>query len=154
MRKMRRITGLLLAMLLFISGCAQNEISLAESAEETELEVSWWGTDERHSYTIEGLKEYSTNNPGISIKMTYGEFSGFELKNDVKMFANTAADIMQINYPWLEKYQELGLEFYNLNNLSDILDLSQYDENELAFGTNKNGELIALPIASNVKVVW
>lgn len=150
-----RSMALVSALVLCVSGCGTTtDISLANSEEEIELEMSWWGTDERHTYTIEALKEYGTRNPGIRIDMTYGEFSGFELKNDVKMFANTDADVMQINYPWLEKYQGLGLEFYDLSTLSDILDLSQYDENELSYGRNKEGKLIALPIAANVKVVW
>lgn len=153
-KSITKVLALILATTLSFSGCSQNNITITEAVDETELEVSWWGTDERHSYTIAALKEYSNQNPGLRINMTYGEFSGFEMKNDVKMFANTAADVMQINYPWLEKYQGLGLEFYDLSTLSDILDLSQYDENELSYGTNSDGTLIALPIASNVKVVW
>lgn len=154
-KRIFRSMALASALMFCVSGCGiTTDISLANIEEEIELEMSWWGTDERHTYTIEALKEYSTRNPGVRIDMTYGEFSGFELKNDVKMFANTDADVMQINYPWLEKYQGLGLEFYDLSTLDGVLDLSQYDENELSYGRNKEGKLIALPIAANVKVIW
>lgn len=136
------------------SGCGSTNISLTQGIDKINLEVSWWGNDERSRYTIEGLKEYSTEHPEIKIKMIYGEYTGFETKNDVKMFSNTEADIMQINYQWMDKYQRQGLEFYDLRSLSDVLDLSQYDETQLSYGTNAEGRLVALPISLNAKVVW
>lgn len=148
------VLGMAAVMALETTGCGAADISLADGKDEIELEVSWWGTDERNSYTMEALKEYSAQNDGIKVNMTYGEYQGFELKNDVKMFAHTEADVMQVNYQWLDKYQSQGLEFYDLNTLSDVLDLSQYDDVELSYGTNADGRLIALPIALNVKVAW
>lgn len=142
------------ALALGAAGCGSTDISLAEGTDEIELEVSWWGTDERNSYTMEALKEYSEEHPEIKVNMTYGDFEGFEVKNDVKMFAHTEADIMQVNYQWLDKYQRQGLEFYDLNSVSDVLDFGQYDDAELSYGTNTDGKLIALPIALNVKVIW
>lgn len=154
--KQYRKLALPLACVLFLSGCGakDTDISLADGTEETELEVSWWGTDERNSYTMEALKEYDSEHPEIKINMTYGEFSGFEQKNDVKMFSKNEADVMQVDFKWLSKYEKQGLDFYDLNELSDVIDLSQYDENELSFGQNKEGKQVALPIATNAKVAW
>lgn len=159
---MKRITSLLLIMCMTaglvltagVSGCGTTDISLASGTEEIDLEVSWWGSDDRTGYTRQALRGYEQDNHGIKINMTYGEFAGFEQKNDVKMFSKNAADIMQINYAWIEKYQQKGLDFYDMNKLSSDLDLSQYDEVQLSYGQNSKGEQIALPIAVNVEVVW
>ncbi len=150
--KIMMLAGISAAALAVFTGCG-NEITLANESEEIELEASWWGSDERSEYTMEALKDFQKDHPNIRIKMTYGDFTGFELKNDVKMFSNTEADIMQINFSWLDKYQKQGLEFYDLGSLSDVLDLSQYDETELSYGTNDEGKIVALPIAVNAKLV-
>lgn len=146
--------SLALAGALVLGGCGSTDISLAESAEKIELEVSWWGSDERNSYTMEALKEYDEAHPELDIAMTYGEFTGFEQKNDVKMFAHTEADIMQIDFKWLDKYESQGLSFYDLSQLSDYIDLGQYDETELSYGKGASGAQAALPIAINAKVCW
>lgn len=153
----KRALGLCLAACMTVAGlagCGTTDISLTTGTEEVELEVSWWGSDDRTSYTRQALREYEEENPAIRIHMTYGEFTGFELKNDVKMFSKNEADIMQINYSWIEKYLQQGLGFYDLSTLSEELDLSQYDETELSYGQADDGAQIALPIAINVEVVW
>lgn len=67
------------------------------------------------------------------------------------MAAHTEADVMQLNYAWVSGYSPDGTGFYDLNELSDILDLSNYTEEALSYGTI-NGHLDALPIAQNGQV--
>lgn len=152
MSKNRIIVGILLSSFLLV-GCENEDITLSEASDEINLEVSWWGTDARTDYTINALEQYELNYPGIKINNVYGEFSGFELKNDVKMYTKTESDVMQINYAWVDKYQKEGYGFYDLNNLSNYVDLSNYNEQELSYGRNKDGEQVALPIAINAKIV-
>lgn len=153
MRKLK-ILGLFLCFSLLVTGCNVTNISIADKKEEINVEMSWWGSDTRTSYTIEALNQYSKENTNIKVNMTYGEYSGFELKNDVKMFSHTEADVMQLDFPWMKKYEDLGLGFYDLNSLSKHIDLSNYDETVLSYGKNSSGTLVALPIALNLKVVW
>ena len=117
--KKKTAAAAIIALSIALGGCSGNDISLTDSAGKTEVEVSWWGSDDRSAYTMSALREYEAQNPNIKVKMTYGEFSGFEKKNDVKMFSKNAADIMQLNYAWVEKYQKQGLSFYDMNKLKD-----------------------------------
>lgn len=153
MRKIKMI-GVILCCSLIVTGCNVTNISIAEKKEEINVEMSWWGSDTRTAYTMESLNQYEKENTNINISMTYGEYNGFELKNDVKMFSHTEADVMQLDFPWMKKYEDMGLGFYDLNSLAKYINLDNYEEEVLSYGTNSSGTLISLPIALNVKVVW
>ena len=84
---------------------------------------------------------------------TYGVWDGYETRNQVFMKSHTNADVMQINYSWLHAYSPDGTGYYNLNYLTDELDLSRYSEADLTLGT-VNGHLNAIPIAYNMSVFF
>ena len=148
-RKISALTALLLC-LIFLVGCAAPDLKLKkhETVEKTAIKVSWWGNDERHEYTMDGLKEFTDNNPDINIKYSYCVWNGYDTRMQVMMESCTEADVMQINYPWLKKYSEDGDGYYDLYQLSDYIDLSQFSKEDLEFGI-RNGKLNALPIALN-----
>ncbi len=134
-----------------LAGCGSTEITLDESEEQIEITFSWWGSDSRHEYTIAAVKAFEEENPNIKVNLEYSEFTGFQLKTNVKMAAHTEADVMQINYAWVDAYSPDGTGFYDINQLADVVDLSNYSEESLGYGT-VNGYLEALPIALNGKV--
>lgn len=151
----------LLALILCVSmavtglaGCSSSDGNIALSMEEEQIEItfSWWGSDDRHEYTIAAVKKFEEEHPNIKVNMEYSEFTGFQLKTDVKMRANKEADVLQINYAWVDRYSEDGTGLYNLNNVKDILNLSNYTETQLSYGMSNN-VLNALPIALNGKVL-
>ena len=119
--KKYKILGISLALSLALTGCTTTDITLSDTSNEINLEVSWWGGDSRNEYTLEALREYEKENRNINIDMVYGEFTGFEAKNDIKMFSKNESDVMQINYAWMEKYNQQGLSFYDLNSLTEHL---------------------------------
>lgn len=132
-----------------LSGCGSSkEITFTEGAPKTELTFSWWGPDDRNEYTIAAVREFEKQHPDIKVRLEYSEFTGFENKTDVKMKAHREADIMQLNYAWVSKYSPDGTGFYDLNKLSDTLNLDNYDDDVLAYGMI-DGKLNDLPIAQN-----
>lgn len=148
----RKIISLILCMAvsLTLMACQSSEINLQEEKDETEIIFSWWGTDARHDYTMEAIKAFEEKYPNIKVKLEYGEWTGYDTKTDVKMASRTQADIMQINFAWINKYSADGSGFYDLNKLPN-LDLSSFSESSLKYGMS-NGVLNALPIALNSKV--
>lgn len=151
----------LLALMLCVSmvvatlaGCGSSDGNIALSMEEEQIEItfSWWGSDERHEYTIAAVKKFEEEHPNIKVNMEYSEFTGFQLKTDVKMRANKEADVLQLNYAWVDRYSSDGKGLYNLKNVSDILNLNNYTETQLSYGESNN-ILNALPIALNGKVL-
>lgn len=124
-----------------------------QETEQTAISYAWWGNDERHQYTLTGIRVFEDKNPDIRVDHTYGVWDGYETRNQVFMRSHTNADVMQINYSWLHTYSPDGTGYYNLNDLADVLDLSRYTKADLALGT-VNGHLNAIPIAYNMPVFF
>ncbi len=146
------------AACLLLSGCglslftSVNERTI-ELAETTDVSMSWWGNDPRHKYTLEGLSLFETRNPDLSVRSRYGVWNGYERRINVWMESGTETDVMQVNFNWLSKYSPEGEGYYDLNLLTDVLDLSTFSEKDLIYGT-RNGHLNALPIAYNTTVFF
>lgn len=153
---MRRILPLVLVSILMITGCRSVETITDEyfnqGTEQAEtpvsISLSWWGNDNRHEYTMNGVGLFEEENPLIRVKKSYSVWQGFEKRMQVAMESHTEADVMQINYAWIDQYSEDGNGFYDLNELSDYIELSNFAESDLQYGM-KNGKLNALPIAFN-----
>ena len=120
---------------------------------EKKLYISWWGNDGRHKYTMEGIDIFKQDNPEIDVSCRYGEWNGYEKRTKVWMESHNEADVMQINYAWLDEFSPDGKGFYDLNELKDYIQLDNFSEDELAYGV-KGGKLNALPIAMNTHTFY
>ncbi len=135
-----------------LSGCGSKPIITSKDVQ-TEITLSWWGNDERNEYTIEAVKIFERLHPDIKVNCNYSEWSGYQARFNVQMASNTEADVMQINYAWVQQFSPEGDGFYDLNKLSDTVDLTNFTEDELNYGM-KNGRLNAVPIALNTQTVY
>ena len=143
--------GLLVAAVMLFLHSIPNKTS--QEQEPTRIQLSWWGNDGRHLYTMEGVNLFEEKNPDIDVALRYGVWNGYEKRTKVWMESHSESDVMQINYAWLDVYSKDGTGFYDLNKLSDYIDLSNFTEEELSYGT-KNGVLNALPIAMNTHTFY
>lgn len=152
MKMKRHNLALVLAsaiMITAVSGCGSSkDITFTEGEEKTELTFSWWGPDNRNEYTIAAVRQFEKQHPDIKVNLEYSEFTGFKEKTDIKMKAHREADVMQLNYSWVMGYSPEGEGFCDLKNVSDVLNLENYDEDVLAYGMIGDS-LNALPIAQN-----
>jgi oligogalacturonide transport system substrate-binding protein len=146
---------LLLLCAAMLTGCSGNNTASAEtnSAEAVEIDFSWWGDDERHIYTMNAVDIFQEMNPDINVNYRYGIWSGFEKRTKVWMASRKEADVMQINYSWLSEYSPDGNGFYDLYELTDYIDLSNFTEDDLKFG-EIDGKLNAIPIAFNTPTMY
>ncbi len=104
------------------------------SLDKCSLRFSWWGGDDRHQATLEAIDLWNQRNPEIEIIPEYGGWDGWTEKVSAQLSGGTEPDIMQINYDWLISFSADGKGFYDLGNLSEQLDLSQFSEEVLDFG--------------------
>ncbi len=139
------------AALLTASGCSSEPV-VTEQIQQTEISLSWWGNDARNKYTIEAVEQFEELHPEIKVKCSYSEWSGYETRNRIQMISDTEADVMQINYGWLEQYSPDGEGYYDIYNLN-AMDISQFSEDMLRYGL-KNDHLNAIPIAMNAQTVY
>lgn len=120
-----------------------------KAGEASALSFSWWGNDDRHQATQTAIDTFNTAHAG-AIEVT-GEPSGFgnlEETFATRYAGGTAADVMTVNYPWVIQYSPDGTGFYDLDQIADIFDFSQYEEGFLEFGRT-GGKMQAIPYGQN-----
>lgn len=111
-----------------------------------ELKFSWWGGDSRHEATEKAIQAFMAKYPDITVTAEYGAWSGWEEKQALNIMGGNAADVMQINWNWIESYSGNGTNFANLEDYSDVLDLTQFPADSLEL-CKADGKLMAVPVA-------
>ena len=120
--------------------------ALVSVGQAAELRMSWWGGDSRHVATQEALKACGAKH-GHTISPEFTGWSGHYEKLTTQIAGGTEADIMQVNWPWLSIYSADGNGLANLADLGDIIDLTNWDSDQLQAGT-MNRKLNGLPIST------
>lgn len=129
-----------------LCGCGVHKVEREQ--EQAVINYSWWGKDDHSERVIQGIKAFENTFTGISVKPEYSEFDGFKSRMDSEFYSDTQADVMQLNFDWLYEYSPDGEQFYDLNELSEYIDLSNFSDFALELGT-VNGKLNALPYSIN-----
>ena len=160
-KKTSMVLAVMMAISMVSTGCAKGDSSVSgttdtgkEAAVEksgglAELTFSWWGNDDRHQATQNAIDAFNEAHTG-AIKVT-GEPSGFGNLDETfatRYAGGNAADIMTVNYPWLIQYSPDGQGFYDLSQVSDIIDFSQYDSAFLKAGET-GGKMQVIPYGQN-----
>ncbi len=113
---------------------------------QVELKFSWWGGDSRHEATEKAVQAFMAKYPNITVTAEYGAWSGWEEKQALNIMGGNAADVMQINWNWIESYSGNGKNFANLEDYKDVLDLTQFPAESLEL-CKADGKLMAVPVA-------
>ncbi len=137
--------GVALAMSAVFSGGAMEK---SKEAENVTLRVSWWGGDSRHTPTLGALEAYSTKNPNVKLEGEYGGWDGYYQKLVTQVAGGTAADIIQIDQPWLNELCSKGDVFAEI--ASSDFDLQQFDADFLRNYCTYKDKLMGLPSGTNV----
>ncbi len=140
------------ATVLPLSACTSDPV-VQQQINTTEITFAWWGNDGRNKYTIEAIKQFEKLHPDIKVNCSYAEWSGFETRNKVQMISAMEADVMQINFGWLDQYSPDGTGYYDINQLGDYIDLGNFSEDMLEYGYEGDA-LNAIPIAMNTETVY
>lgn len=141
------------AMVLSMAACGSSSGS-AEPAASTEagaeepvtIKFSWWGGDTRHEATEKAIAAFQEKYPYITVEPEYGAWTGWEEKQALAIQGGNAADVMQINWNWISSYSGNGTNFVNLQDYSDVIDLTQFDQASLD-QCMADGKLMAVPVA-------
>ena len=115
------------------------------------LRMNWWGGDSRHQATLEAIEKFQEKYPNITVSPEYEAFNGHEEKVALSIKSGNAADVMQLDWSWISTYSPNGDNFYDLNQVDNILDLSNYSEADKEIFTI-NGKLNAIPISKTGRV--
>ncbi len=132
-----------------LMGCLGAKAAFAD----VDLRFSWWGGNSRHEATIAAVDAFEKSHLGINIKTEYTGFSGHQTRKITEFAGRTEPDLMQINWNWLPQFTPKGDGFYDLSQLSDDIDLSQFDQASLDALTI-NGKLNGIPIGMNGRIMY
>lgn len=181
MKKAKKLVALLMASTMVLSmaacGTSKSDSTTADStatndtnaatdtaSEDTDSEstssdgktvitFSWWGGDSRHEATIAAVNKFMELNPDIEVKPSYGSWTGWEEKLATGFSTGTAADVNQINWNWITSFSSDGSVFADLNQYSDIIDLTQFDQSRLDLCTVAD-KLQAVPISMTGRIFY
>lgn len=131
---------------MLLAGC---DGSSSKGDEQTTIRFSWWGNDDRHQVTQEAIKAFEEQNPTVKVEGEPSGFGDLEEKFATQFVGGTEADVMSLLYSWISQYSPNGDGFYDIEAVSDIIDLSQFDEEFLQYG-QINGKQQAIPLGKNV----
>lgn len=135
--------------LLAVSSCFFILLPDSRSPESTAIEdtvtVSWWGSDSRNAYMLEGIEGFEDDNPSIAVKPYFSMSEGYEKRFGMLMDGHDEADVMLVDHKLMHDYSD---RYMDLSTLDD-LDLSSYSTEELQSG-QLEGKQIAVPISWNM----
>lgn len=153
----RRQSLLGLSALAGLSACGRApetaSKTAAPQAARVNLRLSWWGGSSNHKATLEAIKRFEEKYPHIRVKGEYTGFSGHLERLTTQIAGDTAPDVMQINWYWQALFSRDGKGFFDLNSLSDIIDLTQFDKRTLEMGTTK-GALNARAVSNAARLFY
>lgn len=152
-RKKLRISAFI--AMLALASCTASSVSTVHFKENTPvtLTFSWWGNDERIDYTVSAVGEFEKENPDIDVNCKYAVWNGYTKRQGIYMNSSDMPDVMQINFDWIKTYSPDGNGFYDLNQLKDVFDFSNFTDEDLELGT-VNGKLNAIPTALNTHCIF
>lgn len=127
--------------------------ALPSLAKEGDLRMSWWGGNGRHQVTLKAIEEFQIQNPDIKVKAEYTGWEGHLSRLTTQIAGGTEPDVMQTNWNWLPIFSKTGDGFYDLNQVKEIIDLSQFDPKELQT-TTVDGKLNGIPISVTARVFY
>lgn len=128
---------------------APSQSENAEGAEETQLSITWWGSQARADLTQEALTLYETQNPGVTFD---GQFlSGADYWNKLATSAagHTMADLVQMDKSYIQQYVDNNM-LVDLQPYVDsgVIDMTNVDKTVQEFGRVGDG-LYAVCIGVN-----
>lgn len=118
------------------------------------LRLSWWGGDARHEATQKAAEAFMAKYPNIKVEVEFGAWTGWEENISTQLLSGTAPDVMQVNWNWITSYSEDDSSFYDLNTVSDVLDITQWDKPLLEQCTVGGNNLQAIPVAVTGRIFY
>ncbi|MBT0771659.1 extracellular solute-binding protein [Kineosporia sp. J2-2] len=117
---------------------------IALSDEDVTLRLTWWGSDARHEATQKVIDAFHQENPKITVKGEFADWTGYWDRLATTFAANDAADVVQMDELYLRTYADRG-SLLDLTKTKEFLDTSGIDAVTLAAG-QAGGTQYGLPI--------
>ncbi|PYI67951.1 ABC transporter substrate-binding protein [Arthrobacter livingstonensis] len=120
-------TTALMAASLLLTGCGKANSPEQEGTAENPvtLRFSWWGNDSRAKTTLEVIKAFESENPGIKIKGENTEFSSYWDKMATQVAGGDTPDILAMSGSYPSEYSSRGV-LLDLDKVKDEIDTAKF----------------------------
>lgn len=115
------------------------------------LTMSWWGNDTRHEATQKAIEKFMEKYPNIKVDSTFGGWDGWESKMGLAFSQGNAEDIVQMGSFWHIDFNKDGNTFYDLNKVSQYLDLTQFGD---LSSYEADGKLPCIPASMTARTMF
>jgi oligogalacturonide transport system substrate-binding protein len=122
----------------------------AAAPKEVQLRFSWWGNDSRHKATLKAIEAYTKKNPNVKIMAEYGGFDTYYQKLLTQLAGGTAADIIQIDYKWVDDLAAQGRLFVDMAKMSKQIDMTGFDMKFVKDHCASGNYILGLPMGVSV----
>jgi len=112
MKRLQIVSCILVIVLLPLLG------SGIFAQDQTELTITWWGSDNRHDRTIEVIEMFEAEHPEIDISYEFSGWGDYWTRVNTQVAGNAVACIMQQDYNYLTEWASRGL----LMPLDDLIE--------------------------------
>lgn len=137
-----------LALLIILTFSLMSATMVA-SQDTLELQMTWWGSQNRHDRTIAVIEAYEAANPGIDIVYEFSNFTDYWPLLQTKAAAGQLPCVMQHDYQYLAEWANRGL-LLPLNPYFDdgTIDISNVSEAIIDSGSI-DGQAYGLSLGTN-----
>lgn len=134
---------------LALAACGQAQGGDVELSEEpVTIRMTWWGSDARAELTEQVIAEFEDQNPNITVKGEFKDWSGYWDALATTTAANDSPDVIQMDELYLASYGDRG-SLLDLGTASEYLNTGEFDQEALETG-QIDGAQYAMPIGVGV----
>lgn len=129
--------AILAASLLFVTGCGASASASDEPEGTAENPVTvrfaWWGNDSRAKTTLEVIKKFEEENPGIKVKGESSEYGSYWDKMATQVAGGNMPDLISTGGAYTSEYSSRGA-LLDLATVKDEIDTSKFVEGTVELG--------------------
>ena len=133
---------------------SSEKTSESKGFEPATITFNWWGGDSRHEATQKAVEAFMKKYPDIKVEVNFGAWTDWETARALEFQSGTGADLSQINIDWIGKYDVDSTTFLDINTVSDVVDLTQFDSKLLEISKDSKGGLAGVPIAETGRIFY
>jgi multiple sugar transport system substrate-binding protein len=122
-----------------------------------ELQLTWWGSQNRHDRTIKVIEAYEAANPNVDIVYEFANFNDYWTKMNTQAASGQLACVMQQDYAYLAEWASRGLllplePFFEAGTIDvsnvpeSIIQSGQYDGQSYGLSLGTNSQSIILDV--------
>ncbi|MDR2020111.1 MAG: extracellular solute-binding protein [Treponema sp.] len=141
---------LILALAAF-AGCSKKTAEPATASGRNlvgEIRFSWWGNEARNTATIEAIRFYESQHPGVTIIPEFTAFDGYYNKLMSQLAAGNAPDIFTMNPEWLSSIVDAG----GLSDITGLVDVRSHNP-QIASACSVNGKMYGVNVSLNANII-